>query len=35
MPRLIDMGIAGIFGPGASTDEIIQNVREAVELRGA
>jgi methylmalonyl-CoA mutase cobalamin-binding subunit len=25
------MGITGIYGPGASTDEIIRDVREAVK----
>jgi methylmalonyl-CoA mutase C-terminal domain/subunit len=30
MPRLKEMGIAGIFGPGASTEDIIKDVREAV-----
>jgi len=32
MPRLKEMGITGIYGPGASTDEIIKDVREAVQL---
>ena len=31
MPRLREMGITGISGPGASTDEIIKDVREAVK----
>jgi methylmalonyl-CoA mutase, C-terminal domain len=31
MPRLKDMGITGIYGPGASTDDIIKDVREAVK----
>jgi methylmalonyl-CoA mutase C-terminal domain/subunit len=31
MPRLKEMGITGIFGPGASTDDIIKDVREAVK----
>ena len=30
MPRLREMGITGIYGPGASTDDIIKDVREAV-----
>ena len=30
MPRLREMGITGIYGPGASTEEIIRDVREAV-----
>ena len=32
MPRLKEMGITGIYGPGASTDEIIRDVREAVKV---
>jgi methylmalonyl-CoA mutase C-terminal domain/subunit len=32
MPRLKEMGISGIYGPGASTDEIIKDVRESVKL---
>lgn len=31
MPRLKEMGITSIYGPGASTDEIIKDVREAVQ----
>ena len=31
MPRLREMGITGIYGPGASTDDIIKDVREAVQ----
>jgi methylmalonyl-CoA mutase C-terminal domain/subunit len=31
MPRLKEMGITGIYGPGASTDEIIRDVREAIK----
>ena len=31
MPRLKDIGITGIYGPGASTDDIIKDVREAVK----
>jgi methylmalonyl-CoA mutase C-terminal domain/subunit len=30
MPRLKEMGVAGIFGPGASTEEIIREVKSAV-----
>ena len=32
MPRLREMGITGIYGPGASTDDIVKDVREAVKL---
>lgn len=31
MPRLKEMGITSIYGPGASTDDIIKDIREAVE----
>ena len=31
MPRLREMGITGIYGPGASTEDIIKDVREAVQ----
>jgi methylmalonyl-CoA mutase C-terminal domain/subunit len=30
LPRLKEMGVAGIYGPGASTEDIIQQVRTAV-----
>ncbi len=29
-PRLKEMGVSGIYGPGASTEDIIREVREAV-----
>jgi len=32
MPRLREMGITGIYGPGASTEDIFKDVREAVKL---
>ena len=31
VPQLKAMGIAGVFGPGASTEDIINEVREAVK----
>jgi len=31
VPQLKAMGIAGVFGPGASTENIIKEVREAVK----
>ena len=31
MPRLKELGITGIYGPGASTEDIIRDVREAVK----
>jgi methylmalonyl-CoA mutase C-terminal domain/subunit len=30
MPRLKEMGVTGIYGPGASTEDIIRDVRESV-----
>jgi len=30
VPRLIEMGVAGIYGPGTLTDEIIRDIRRAV-----
>jgi methylmalonyl-CoA mutase C-terminal domain/subunit len=29
-PRLLEMGVAGVFGPGTPTDEIVNQVRAAV-----
>jgi methylmalonyl-CoA mutase, C-terminal domain len=31
MPRLKEMGITGIYGPGSSTDDIIKDIRESVQ----
>jgi methylmalonyl-CoA mutase, C-terminal domain len=31
VPRLKDLGIAGVYGPGASTDLIVRDIRDAVE----
>jgi len=31
MPKLKEMGITGIYGPGASTEDIIRDIREAVQ----
>jgi methylmalonyl-CoA mutase C-terminal domain/subunit len=31
VPALQTMGITGVYGPGASTDEIIKDIREAVK----
>jgi methylmalonyl-CoA mutase C-terminal domain/subunit len=31
LPRLTEMGVAGVFGPGSSTEDIIRNVRAAAE----
>ena len=31
MPRLKAMGITGIYGPGASTEDIVKDIREAIK----
>ncbi len=31
MPHLKKMGVSGIYGPGASTEDIIREVRESVK----
>ena len=31
-PRLKELGITGVYGPGASTEQIIANIREAVAV---
>ena len=31
MPRLKEMGITGIYGPGASTEDIIKDIRAAIK----
>ena len=31
VPRLMEMGVSGIYGPGASTEDIIRDVRESVK----
>ncbi len=31
IPRLKELGIAGVYGPGASTDSIVKDIREAVK----
>ncbi len=31
VPALQTMGITGVYGPGASTDEIVKDIREAVK----
>ena len=30
VPRLIEMGVAGVYGPGTLTDQIVQDIRKAV-----
>ena len=31
VPRLMEMGISGIYGPGASTEDIIREIRASVK----
>ncbi len=31
IPRLKDLGIAGVYGPGASTEDIVNDIRKAVK----
>ncbi len=31
IPRLKEMGIAGIYGPGASTEDIVRDIKNAVK----
>ena len=33
VPRLMEMGITGVYGPGASTEDIIQDIRNAVKQK--
>jgi len=35
IPRLKELGIRGVYGPGASTEEIIHDIRLAAERRKA
>jgi methylmalonyl-CoA mutase C-terminal domain/subunit len=35
IPRLKEMGISGVYGPGASTEDIARDIRAAVEHRKA
>ena len=32
LPRLKEMGITGVYGPGASTEDIIRDVKAAVSI---
>ena len=32
IPRLKELGIAGVYGPGASTETIVKEIREAVTV---
>jgi methylmalonyl-CoA mutase C-terminal domain/subunit len=31
VPRLMEMGVSGIYGPGASTEDIVREIRAAVK----
>lgn len=35
IPRLKKKGVDGIFGPGTSTDEVVQFIRKRVDIQGA
>ncbi len=30
VPRLIEMGVVGVYGPGTLTDQIVQDIRKAL-----
>ncbi|MBN2547973.1 MAG: cobalamin B12-binding domain-containing protein [Anaerolineales bacterium] len=30
VPRLLEMGVAGVYGPGTLTDQIVQDIRKTV-----
>jgi methylmalonyl-CoA mutase C-terminal domain/subunit len=32
IPRLLEMGVSGVYGPGTITDEIIRDIREAFQI---
>jgi len=34
-PRLMEMGVVGVYGPGTLTDDIIQDIRRAVAAAAA
>ncbi len=31
LPRLMELGVTGVYGPGASTEDIIRDIRNSVE----
>ncbi len=35
IPRLMEQGTDGVFGPGTSTAEVVQFIRERVDIQGA
>jgi methylmalonyl-CoA mutase C-terminal domain/subunit len=34
VPRLLELGVAGVYGPGTITDDIVRDIREAVLRKG-
>lgn len=34
IPRLKEIGVNGVYGPGASTDDIVKDIREAMQVQG-
>jgi methylmalonyl-CoA mutase C-terminal domain/subunit len=34
VPRLLELGVAGVYGPGTNTDDIVRDIREAVLRKG-
>ena len=32
VPKLLEMGVAGIYGPGTITDQIIQDIKESMQV---
>jgi methylmalonyl-CoA mutase C-terminal domain/subunit len=34
VPRLTDLGVSGIYGPGAPTEQIINDIRTAIPMTG-
>jgi methylmalonyl-CoA mutase, C-terminal domain len=35
VPRIIEMGVVGVYGPGTLTDQIVKDVTEAVQAAAA
>jgi methylmalonyl-CoA mutase C-terminal domain/subunit len=35
MPALLEMGVSGVYGPGASTEKIVEDIRNAMEKKFA
>ncbi len=34
IPRLKEIGVNGVYGPGASTDDIVKDIRRAMQAQG-